>query len=210
MLQPVPPQLQSHSYSFTFYLLSHSYSFTFRETSYYQNHVSNPPIHFTSRQRRSQALTIVGCQGHLTSTRLGNVASASTEQLMYGKAHAEYSCGSHPHTHPPHPSHTAQRHGDLGQGGRKSQQKVPVRELQDMGKWKLYLEEENWILCPCVEKAERKTGSSPCVWIPITSATEFCKEPCLVGTGRAKSSSFYSNRYSNRLRAESSFWPLAI
>lgn len=56
-----------------------------------------------------------------------------------------------------------------------------------------------------------KKASSHCVWIPITSATEFCKEPCLVGTGRcrAKSSSFYSNWYSNRLRAESSFWPLA-
>lgn len=43
-----------------------------------------------------------------------------------------------------------------------------------------------------------------CYWI--------CKEPCLVGTGRckAKSSSFYSNWYSNGLRAESGFWPSAI
>lgn len=80
------------------------------------------------------------------------------------------------------------------------------------GKAKAVPWEENWILCPRVEEAEIKMASSHSVWIPLTSATEFCKEPCLVGTGRcrAKSSLFYSSWYSNRLRAESGFWPLAI
>lgn len=91
---------------------------------------------------------------------------------------------------PPHPSHTAKHHGDLGQAGRKSQHKVLVRELQDMGKWKLYLEEENQILCPSAEEAERMTASSHCVWIPINSATEFCKEPYLVVAGRCRAKSW--------------------
>lgn len=111
MLQPGSPQLKSHSHLFTF-----------RDKLLPKTTRLRPPIHFTSRQKEP-GTHHTGLSGPFDMQVPGwgvQAVQAQSSKRM-GK----------------HMQNTAadlipiliQRHGDLGQVGRKSQQKVPEREL---------------------------------------------------------------------------------
>lgn len=197
MLQPVSPQLKSHSHSFTF-----------RDKLLPKTTCLSPPICFTSRQKEAGThrtglsgpfhVQVPGWGVQAQNSKcmgkhMRNAAADLILTLITTSSFPHHSTSWRPWPSRKEKSAESIRKRTSGYG------KVKVipwgRKLNPLplcwGGWK----KDNFFPL-CLDSHHL------CYWI--------LQGACSVWTGRAKSSSFYSNWCSDRLRTESSFWPLAI